>query len=134
MPGDWYLHLLQAQKGDFAIINKRMSVYRRQENGIWYLSLKNWDSIFCKYGVQLLNFYFNVYKNITNNNEKYLFDIFIPKLSYISELLIKNKQIENISYTYKSFSDYMHLRDEYNDLNNQKEISELKRKYRKYIL
>ena len=37
-PGDWYWHLLHAEQGKIGFINKVMSVYRRHQEGIYYLS------------------------------------------------------------------------------------------------
>ncbi|MDR2050479.1 MAG: glycosyltransferase family 2 protein [Deltaproteobacteria bacterium] len=41
MPGDWYWHLLHAEKGKIGFINKIMSVYRRQAGGVYALSAKD---------------------------------------------------------------------------------------------
>lgn len=37
-PGDWYWHLLHAELGKIGFINTTMSVYRRHEKGVYYLS------------------------------------------------------------------------------------------------
>lgn len=37
-PGDWYWHLLHAELGKIGFINRVMSVYRRHQEGIYYLS------------------------------------------------------------------------------------------------
>lgn len=37
-PGDWYWHLLHAELGKIGFINTIMSVYRRHEKGMYYLS------------------------------------------------------------------------------------------------
>ncbi|MDR0826539.1 MAG: glycosyltransferase, partial [Desulfovibrio sp.] len=38
MPGDWYWHLLHAEKGKIGFINRVMSVYRRHKAGVYYLA------------------------------------------------------------------------------------------------
>lgn len=38
LPGDWFLHLLHAEKGKIGFINETMSVYRRHAGGLWYNS------------------------------------------------------------------------------------------------
>ena len=38
MPGDWYWHLLHAEKGKIGFINKVMSVYRRHKTSVYYLA------------------------------------------------------------------------------------------------
>jgi glycosyltransferase involved in cell wall biosynthesis len=37
-PGDWYWHLLHAERGKIGFINRIMSVYRRHKAGVYYLS------------------------------------------------------------------------------------------------
>jgi len=37
-PGDWYWHLLHAERGKIGFINKEMSVYRRHKGGVYYLA------------------------------------------------------------------------------------------------
>jgi glycosyltransferase involved in cell wall biosynthesis len=37
-PGDWYWHLLHAEQGKIGFVNKAMSVYRRHQKGVYYLS------------------------------------------------------------------------------------------------
>lgn len=36
VPGDWYWHLLHAELGPFAWLNRPMSVYRRHAAGMWW--------------------------------------------------------------------------------------------------
>lgn len=36
IPGDWYWHLLHAEMGPFAWLNRPMSVYRRHDKGMWW--------------------------------------------------------------------------------------------------
>lgn len=38
VPGDWYLHLLHAEKGKIGFINKIMSAYRRHASALYYLA------------------------------------------------------------------------------------------------
>jgi len=36
LPGDYFIHLLHAEKGDIGFINETMGIYRRHSGGIWY--------------------------------------------------------------------------------------------------
>ena len=102
IPGDWYLHLLHAQKGDIAYLKDVMSVYRRHINGIWTSTMQNPEMHNLKYGLRETNFFYNVYKNISGSNDEYInsmIDAFIKpiintycKNGYFDELkLIKTK-------------------------------------------
>lgn len=62
IPGDYFLHLLHAQKGKIGFINEIMSVYRRHKDGIWRDSEANMDAIHLKYGVKELKFYLELEK------------------------------------------------------------------------
>jgi glycosyltransferase involved in cell wall biosynthesis len=60
LPGDWFLHLLHADKGKIGFLNEVMSVYRRHENGIWHGGV---DAVVKKYGLQKAKFFnqLNIY-------------------------------------------------------------------------
>lgn len=56
LPGDWYLHLLHAQVGKIGFIPDVMSVYRRNDGGIWNGAFET-DVWFKKCTMPVLNFY-----------------------------------------------------------------------------
>lgn len=101
LPGDWYLHLLHAQKGKIGFINEVMSEYVRHSSGVWWEATHNFENFALKNGIKSLLFYMNVYENITNKSEKYyqkmvipfaqkLFDVFISKQDFSQlETLLK---------------------------------------------
>lgn len=72
MPGDWYLHILHAAKGNIIFLDETMSVYRINPNGIWYNSFVNSEALHLKYGIKELNFLDKIYNNFTNKSEDYL--------------------------------------------------------------
>lgn len=51
MPLDWYLHLYHAQFGKIGFIDKTMSAYRRQNNGVWWTSHKDPGEFWVKQGL-----------------------------------------------------------------------------------
>lgn len=59
VPGDYFLHLMHAKLGKINFINETMSVYRRQEQGMWYLTTQpNKQNLFYfKYGKKYFNFF-----------------------------------------------------------------------------
>ena len=64
LPGDWFLHLLHADKGKIGFIDKAMSVYQKHSQGIWHGGS---DTVVKKYGIQMSNF-FNELKNYFNKD------------------------------------------------------------------
>jgi len=70
LPGDYYLHLLHAQKGSIGFIDEIMAVYRRHPGGIWWDSLEP-EKLHTKYCAEMFNFYYEVYKNIAGDPESY---------------------------------------------------------------
>ena len=59
VPGDYFIHLMHANVGKIFFINKPMSAYRRQENGMWYLTTQpdKEDEFYLKYGEKYFNFF-----------------------------------------------------------------------------
>ena len=59
VPGDYYIHLLHAQKGKIHYIPEIMSAYRRHFEGMWWLNATEdgKEQFSIKYGKKLLNFY-----------------------------------------------------------------------------
>lgn len=72
MPGDWYLHILHAKKGNIIFLDETMSVYRINKKGIWHNYFVDQDAIHLKYGIKELNFFNKVYNNFTDKSEDYL--------------------------------------------------------------
>lgn len=69
LPGDWFLHLLHAEKGKIGFINETMSVYRRHTGGLWYDSESG--SFWQKNGLKYIAFCDAVkkyFKEKTDNN------------------------------------------------------------------
>ncbi len=126
LPSDWYLHLLHAKLGPIGFIHDVMSVYRRQEQGIWYDSMVNPERLKLNNGIYIFNFYKNVYKNITDNSEIYLNNVLLPKAR---ELLLNY-------FNYGEFEKLQEFKNINQNLFNQifplKEKDKFKKKYKKY--
>ncbi|MDR3362187.1 MAG: glycosyltransferase family 2 protein [Desulfovibrio sp.] len=75
MPGDWYWHLLHAETGKIGFINKIMSVYRRHEKGVYYLSeidrLKHRATV----GLKEIEVYDVINKHFNRKYESILLDL-----------------------------------------------------------
>lgn len=68
-PGDWFLHLLHADKGKIGFIDEPMSAYRRHAGGLWSDSEKDIDKIIRKYGVAWLGFYVQALRMFCKDKE-----------------------------------------------------------------
>lgn len=70
IPGDYYLHLMHANKGKIYFIDKQMSCYRRQNQGMWWMTSQPnlRDKFYLKNGESLLNFY-EIVENKLNLDE-----------------------------------------------------------------
>jgi GT2 family glycosyltransferase/pyruvate-formate lyase-activating enzyme len=57
LPGDWFLHLLHAEKGKIGFIDEVMAVYRRHSGGIWWEAGRNQENFFLQNGLKHLACY-----------------------------------------------------------------------------
>ena len=133
MPGDWYLHLLHAQKGDIAFLPEVMAVYRRNSGGIWYDSLTNVDNLHLKYGIKEINFYYSVYKNITDCSQEYFEKILLPSTGNILTVFFENQKINEIMNLKNSYPDLFEKVLEFNNTNESAKKKTAKKcaKYKK---
>lgn len=105
MPCDWYLHLLHAKLGKIGYLPQVMSVYRRNPNGIWSDDIKtSKEKRTLKFGIKELNFYYNVYKNITDYSNRYFEDYFLPYLRHVAFIYLKYEKKEELRKLYNLYS------------------------------
>jgi len=83
LPGDWYLHLLHAEKGDIGYVNEVMGVYRKHDGGIWSGGV---DNVIKNYGIEHANFFKNLKKHFNPNYS----DSFQKRYDF---LIQKNKEL-----------------------------------------
>ena len=96
LPGDHYIHLLHAQVGKIGFIDETMAVYRRHPDGLWFDSLVDFEKLFLTHGVKLLNFYYNVYKNIADESPEYFNGIFLPNFQKIFQTFRQHNKLEEL--------------------------------------
>jgi len=72
VPGDYYLNIMHFALGKGYFINKVMSKYRKQPNGMWYLSSvpDKQNEFYLKYGKKYFNFYISIEKKLNLPKEK----------------------------------------------------------------
>jgi glycosyltransferase involved in cell wall biosynthesis len=70
IPGDYFMHLLHAQKGAIGFMEGTMAAYRRHAGGIWYDAHHNLEKSHLKHGIQELNFHFAVENQIAIDRER----------------------------------------------------------------
>lgn len=61
-PGDYYIHIMHASKGKIHFIDKVMSSYRKQNEGMWWMLGEPQLNVehFVRHGEKMLNFYIEV--------------------------------------------------------------------------
>ena len=100
LPGDLYMHLLHAKRGNIGFLPEVMSVYRRQRGGIWFNNPR------LKYGKEIVKFYYEVWKNITDSSEDYLHDKFLPALKESADVFYKNGKLEELKELQDTYGEY----------------------------
>lgn len=88
--GDWPLHILNAQYGDIAYLDRVMSVYRIHQGGVWTNQMKTLEGEL-KAALQILEMYAVLDKEIC--------------LSSYNKKIIKNKQVDILLRVAKLYSD-----------------------------
>lgn len=107
LPCDWYLHLLHAQVGTIGFIDEIMAVYRKHEHGIWWDCAQNEQKHHLKYGLLEINFFYNVYKNISNESQKYYNESFLPVFFQITDICLKNKKYDKLKQIYLKYPNFI---------------------------
>lgn len=125
LPGDFYLHLLHAKEGKIKMLTDAMSVYRRNPSGIWGIDK---DERLLKFGFQIINFYYCVYKNLADYSQRYLYDTFLPALQEICSVYFHHKQFEQIHIIGKNYAKYLCMMLD----NSIEQKNKANKKYKKY--
>ena len=129
-PGDWFISLLHAKEGKIKMLPEIMAVYRRHPQGVWSDSIKSFDKLILSWGLHLANFYYSVYKNITNSSQIYLQDMFLPNLKSIMNVYYRNKkfkELQTIEELYPTYLDMISLDEKFDE-----RLNKFKTKYKKY--
>lgn len=73
VPGDYFVHLLHAEKGKIHFINEVMSSYRRHQGGMWWETSQTdqQTQFHIKYGVKYINFFEAIEKHFNLNDNFY---------------------------------------------------------------
>lgn len=136
-PGDWFIGLLHAKEGKIKMLPEIMAVYRRHPQGVWSDSIKSFDELILSWGLHFANFYYSVYKNITNSSQVYLQDMFLPNLKSIINTYYHNKkfkELQTIEELYPTYLDMISLDEKFDErLTIEERYKEkFKTKYKKY--
>lgn len=124
LPGDWYLHLLHAQVGKIGFIPDIMSVYRRNDGGIWTGAYET-DKWFRKCAMPVLNFYKNAQKQFSHDFGTAMADVASGGIC----AFLRMGDMDMINKIRKMYPDVYDVATK--RINNQ-DISRLKNKCRKY--
>lgn len=79
MPGDWYLHLYNAQYGKIGFIDRIMSAYRRHDGGVWGLSQ---GDVWKRHGINHLELYKELSKMYDSTVYRSIIDLNIKEAVY----------------------------------------------------
>lgn len=125
IPGDYFLHLLHAQKGKIGFIPDIMSVYRIHDGGIWNGSGKC-DEWFVRYGISHIRFFEAVekYFNVSKKEDKYFF------VKKILEIAFKTRNFNLLQQIFDNFSEY--AADIFKQETIPNNFEKYTRKYKKY--
>lgn len=126
LPGDWMIHLHYSKLGKIGFIDKIMSAYRRHSSGLWYLATIAPEQHYLKYGILLVNFYYQASKKFIND-EKFWFQQATHKYNEVSQTYLKYRQWEQLEK----------MRQYFPELSANNTIAtntrpNFKRKYKKY--
>jgi predicted SAM-dependent methyltransferase/glycosyltransferase involved in cell wall biosynthesis len=129
LPGDYYLHLLHAQKGGIGFIDEIMAVYRRHPEGIWWNSLTP-EKLHIRYCAEMFNFYYEVYKNITGDQKSYYSNTLVPFFNTLISSAQTCGEAEKLKPLFKQhpqfvMEQYLRASDPINILNLQ--VSEMQK-------
>ncbi len=80
-PGDLCMHLVHSRDSKIGLINEVTAAYRRQKNGVWYVAVQDYNKIYKKYGIDMLEmisaiikYYNGAYLDETKSYARYLFN------------------------------------------------------------
>lgn len=107
LPADWYLHLLHAKEGKIKMLKDVMSAYRKHIGGIWYDENEEGKNRSRKHGMQMLNFYNNVYKNITNYSNDYLNTIFLSNFTSVVHFYYTGENFDKLQEIKKLYPELL---------------------------
>lgn len=96
IPGDWYLHLLHAQKGAIIFLDEVMAVYRRHKGGIWSDAAAQPERLTLKYGIQKIGLFYHIYRFVANGSQRYFEGSFLPIVSRILQVYFKNRDFDSL--------------------------------------
>lgn len=107
VPGDYFVHLLHAEKGKIKFIKEVMSRYRRHEGGMWWLTsqITAQDEFHLKYGEKYINFFEAVEMQFKLSK-----DIFKSQKNYSAHNTVK------CYLTSKKFEELVNFKKEHKDL------------------
>lgn len=125
IPGDYMMHLFQAQYGKIGFLPHIMSVYRRNAGGVWTGAME-FDEWFLKYTIPHLYFYNEVQKKFNVDKTKDMI-LLIQKALIV---FLRHKEFDKISQIIDEFP------KEFNDALMGKSKNKYYKKYRflTYIL
>ena len=106
-PGDWFNHIVIGKYGKIGFIKEVMSVYRRNEQSVSYTSGKDHEKeLHKKYGIQEMNFFYEVWQRIKDIYPEYYKEMFLPNLRDIYFTYLQMGDFEKLEILKNNYSQY----------------------------
>jgi glycosyltransferase involved in cell wall biosynthesis len=124
IPGDWFLHILHAQKGKIGFINKVMSVYRRHAGGLWWASHSDRNKLWQKYALPHMRAYYELLKLFGDNTEYR--NIIYGSINNVFDEVLNMQEDDKKSYVHTLYIEFPDAAE--NFILSHKETIEIKNK------
>ena len=106
-PADWFTNIMVAKHGKIGFINEVMAVYRRNEGGISFTTEKDHQKeLHKRYGLQEMNFFYEVWQRIKDIYPEYYNDMFLPNLRDIYFTYLQMGDFEKLEILKNKYSQY----------------------------
>ena len=106
LPGDWFLHLLHAEKGKIGFIDRVMAVYRRHSEGIWWEAGRNQENFFLQNGMRHLACYQAIEKRWPEQISPYSEQITTAFAADVIKVFFKTQNFDRLADLKRQFPEY----------------------------
>lgn len=94
IPGDYFMHLLHAQKGTIDYIDEVMATYRKHAGGMWFDGCTSLEKLHLKYGISEIHFNLTVEEHIALDKSTYHEKTTLTNAEYFKSNYIKHHEYE----------------------------------------
>ena len=106
LPGDWYWHMLHAEQGRIGMLTDPMSVYRRNDGGVWRYAETDLVQHKKIYGLSELRTYIEIDRYFKGRFRNILSDTILWEFSMLYEMSVKHDTPELFEQAVKEFPEW----------------------------